>query len=135
MYPRNALERNMRRLILFVCLGFFVPLEHFSLIWRHLHYRWKAANFDLCSASVSVSMYRDTKSSWYGHKRYTGGYMQNILIKLSWGHSRLILLFSEGKNDVSFIWNLYKHFDHCDLLKKNTGSTQSYVTRWYRAEK
>ena len=31
--------------IKFVCLGFFVPLENHSLIWRHHHYR-----FDLCSA-------------------------------------------------------------------------------------
>ena len=30
---------------LFVCLGFFIPLEDFSLIWRRHHYRWKAANF------------------------------------------------------------------------------------------
>ena len=31
---------------MFVCLGFFIPLEDFSLIWRRHHYRWKAADFD-----------------------------------------------------------------------------------------
>ena len=34
---------------LFICLGIFVPLENFLLLWRHHNYRWKAANFDLCS--------------------------------------------------------------------------------------
>ena len=37
------------RLFLFVCLEFFVTLENVSLIWRRHHYRWRAANFDLCS--------------------------------------------------------------------------------------
>ena len=33
---------------MFVCLGFFIPLENFSLIWRRHYYRRRAANFDLC---------------------------------------------------------------------------------------
>ena len=37
---------------LFVCLGVIVPLEIFSLIWRHYHCWWRAANFDLCSAQL-----------------------------------------------------------------------------------
>ena len=36
---------------LFVC---FVPLENFSLIWRRHHGRWRAANFDLCSALMAI---------------------------------------------------------------------------------
>ena len=32
-----------------VCLRFFIPLKNFSLIWRHHYYRWRVANFDLCS--------------------------------------------------------------------------------------
>ena len=42
---------------LFLCLfGFFiVPLNNFSLIWRHHHCRWRTANFDLCSASWTLS--------------------------------------------------------------------------------
>ena len=39
---------------LFVCLGFIVPLENFSLTWRRHHYRWKAANVDLCSALMAI---------------------------------------------------------------------------------
>ena len=30
----------------FVWLEFSVPLKNFSLIWRHHHYRWRAATFD-----------------------------------------------------------------------------------------
>ena len=35
------------------CL-FFIPLESFSLIWRRHHCRWRAANFDLCSALMII---------------------------------------------------------------------------------
>ena len=45
---------------LFVCLfvlGFFVPLENRSLIWRCHHHRWQAANFDLCSALVAIAQW------------------------------------------------------------------------------
>ena len=34
--------------VLFVSLRFFIPFKNFSLIWRCYHYRWKAANFDIC---------------------------------------------------------------------------------------
>ena len=39
---------------LFVSLGFIVPLENFSLIRRRHHCRWRAANFDLCSALMAI---------------------------------------------------------------------------------
>ena len=41
--------------VLFVCLGFFVPLENFSFIWRLHHCWWRTANFDLCSNSWPLS--------------------------------------------------------------------------------
>ena len=42
----------------FVCLfGIFVPLENFSLIWRRHLYRWRAANFDLCSALMAMEQW------------------------------------------------------------------------------
>ena len=34
---------------LFVCLGFFVPLDNFSLIRRRHHQPWRAAKFDPCA--------------------------------------------------------------------------------------
>ena len=33
---------------------FIVPLENFSLIWRFHHFRWRATNFDLCSALMVI---------------------------------------------------------------------------------
>ena len=42
---------------LFVCLDFIVPLENFSLIWRGHHYRWRAVNFDLCSALMAIEQW------------------------------------------------------------------------------
>ena len=35
-------------------LGYIVPLENFSFIWRRHHYRWRAANFDLYSALMVI---------------------------------------------------------------------------------
>ena len=40
--------------LLFVCLGFIVILENFSLIRRRHHDRGRAANFDKCSALMAI---------------------------------------------------------------------------------
>ena len=45
-----ALRLAIVFLFYFFCLGFFVPLENFVLIWR----RYQAANFDLCSALMAI---------------------------------------------------------------------------------
>ena len=45
---------------LFVCLELIVPLENFSLKWRRHHYRWMAANFDLCSALMAIEKWGAT---------------------------------------------------------------------------
>ena len=34
--------------------GVYRHTREFSLIWRRHHYRWRAANFDLCSALVAI---------------------------------------------------------------------------------
>ena len=63
---------------LFVCLGFIVPLENFSLVCRHHHYRWRSANFDLCSALMAIEQWGffsvpyllwHGESVYYGHLR------------------------------------------------------------------
>ena len=66
--------------VILVCLGVFVPLETFSLIWRRHHNRWRVANFDLCSALIAFDQwgytYCDTrhpfvmvisKDPWHPH--------------------------------------------------------------------
>ena len=39
------------------CFGFFVPLENISLICRRHHCRWRAPNFDLCSALMAIEQW------------------------------------------------------------------------------
>ena len=50
-------QQWLRLVWFFVCLGFIVPVENFSLIWRRHHYRWRAAKFDLCSALVAIEQW------------------------------------------------------------------------------
>ena len=56
---RKKVSSSLRRLLsltwLFVC--FFVPLGNFSLIWRRHHCRWRAANFDACSALMALEQW------------------------------------------------------------------------------
>ena len=42
---------------LLVCLGFFVPFENFSLIWRRHNCQWRAANFYLCLAFMAIEQW------------------------------------------------------------------------------
>ena len=60
-----------------ICLFwvFVVPLENFSLIWRRHHYRWRAANFDLCSARVAIEQwvfFSVPHLLWHGASVYNG---------------------------------------------------------------
>ena len=41
----------------YVCLGFIVPLDNLSLIWRRLHFRWRVAYVDLCSALMAIELW------------------------------------------------------------------------------
>ena len=57
------------------CLGFFVSLENFSLIWRCYHCRRSAANFDLCSALMAIEQWGFLSVPhllWYGASVYNG---------------------------------------------------------------
>ena len=42
---------------MFLCLWFFVPLGNFSFIWRRYVCRWRAANFDQCSALMAIEQW------------------------------------------------------------------------------
>ena len=58
---------------LFVCLEFSVPIENVSLIWRRHHCRWRAANFDLCSALMAIEQWGFFSVShilWHGASVY-----------------------------------------------------------------
>ena len=60
---------------LFVCLGFYVPLENCSTHLRRHHCRWRAANFDLCSelkASEQRGLFSVSHLLWHGASVYNG---------------------------------------------------------------
>ena len=62
-------------LFFLVWLGLFVPLENFSLIWRRHHCRWRAANFDLCSALMAIEQwwfFSVPHLLWHGASVYNG---------------------------------------------------------------
>ena len=52
--PNNVRKGHRWFFFWFVSLVFIVQLENFSLIWRRHHCRWRAANFDLCSALMAI---------------------------------------------------------------------------------
>ena len=41
----------------FFKFSFYVPLQNFSLIWGHHHCRWRAENFDLCTALMAIEQW------------------------------------------------------------------------------
>ena len=60
---------------LFFKLEFFVPIENISLIWRRQPCLWRAANFDLCSALMTIEQWRFfsvTHLLWHGASDYNG---------------------------------------------------------------
>ena len=60
---------------LLVCLGFIDPLANFSLILRRHHCRWRAANFDLCSALMAIDqwvVFNVPHLLWHGPTLYNG---------------------------------------------------------------
>ena len=66
---------------LFVCLGFIVILENFSLIRRRHHDRWRAANFDQCSALIAIEKWRFFSVKhllWHGAS-VSNGHLQGLV--------------------------------------------------------
>ena len=72
-------------LFLFVCLVFIVPLENCSLIWESQHYRWRAADFDLCSVFMTIEQWRFFSVPhllWHGPSVYNGHLRGPMPLKL-----------------------------------------------------
>ena len=53
--PKKSILR-ITALCLFVCCC-YCPTPEFSLTWRRHHCRWRAANFDLCSALMAIEQW------------------------------------------------------------------------------
>ena len=59
----------------FCLIGIFLPLENFSRIWRRNPCRWRAANFDMCSALMAIEQwgfFSVPQLLWYGESVYSG---------------------------------------------------------------
>ena len=62
-YTQNILKHYTLRQLWRSILGewpvycLIVPLENFSLKWRRHHYRWRDANFELCSAFMAIEQW------------------------------------------------------------------------------
>ena len=102
---------------LLFCLEFFIPLENFSLIWRRHHCRWKAANFDLCSALIAIEQWGFFSVPhillWHGASIY-------------YGHLRgpvTLTHYAERMTKVCRGWNLNTQPSACGLILKS-GSQQ-----------
>ena len=78
---------------LFVCLGIFVLLENYSIIWRHNHYRWRAANVDLYSALMAIQKWGVFNVQHL--YSYTGHPLIMAISKDLW-HSYLLPIFFSG---------------------------------------
>ena len=58
-----------------ICLGFYFPLENFSLIWRSHHYRRRATNPDIYSKFMAIEewgFFNVPCLLWHGPALYDG---------------------------------------------------------------
>ena len=119
---------------IFVCLGFSVPLENFSLIWRRHHYLWRTANFDLYSALMAIEQWGFFNVS---HLLRHGPTLYN-------GHLRGPVTLTP----VAELWQRSSHYLFLRLLKVCRGwdsNTQrfacevkaltDFAPRWYMQDK
>ena len=61
--------------VFFFNVGFYVPLENFSLIWRPHHYSWRVAKFDLYLTLIAIEQW-----GFFN--------VQHLLLKLSYPRTR-----------------------------------------------
>ena len=65
------------------CLVYNAPVKNFSLIWRRHHYRWRAANFDLCSALMVIEQWgfiRVSHQLWRSASLYNGHLRRSVTL-------------------------------------------------------
>ena len=74
----NALSEHYHVFLCFVCMflwGLSIHSRLLTHIWRRHHYRWRAANFDLCSALMAIEQWGFLSVPhllWYGTSVYDG---------------------------------------------------------------
>ena len=68
---------------MFICLGLFVQIKIFLLIWRRHHDRWRAANFDLCTALMVIEQwgfFRVPHLLWHGGSVYNSHFRGHVTL-------------------------------------------------------
>ena len=123
---------------LFVWFFFFVPFDNFSLIWRRHHDRWRASNFDLCSAliwplssegSLALHTYCETghllvmvisKDPWHSHSLPIVAVESSlpVLSRLGFEHS-IFRLRGERSNPLRPTWCIQG--EHSNRLRHRRG--------------
>ena len=71
----HFLSKNVVKDDFFILFGDFSPTREFLNIWRRHHCRWRAANFDLCSALMAIEQwgfFNVPHQLWYGASVYNG---------------------------------------------------------------
>ena len=66
-------------------MRFVVPLENFSLIWRLHLYQWRAANFNQCSALMTMDkwgFFSLPHLVWHGTSAYNGNLQGPVTLTL-----------------------------------------------------
>ena len=107
-------------------LEFIVPLENFSLIWRRHHCRWRAANFDLCSALMALEQWGFLSMPhllWYGPTVYNGHlwgpvtltYLQSVW---QWSCHYLFLRLRSVVNGYRSLYAFECHYFSLYFMKK-----------------
>ena len=78
------LVRSYTHYVCLFALGFIVPIENFSLIWRCHHYRWRAANFDIRSTCMAIEQwgfFSVPHLLWHGASVYDGHIRGPVTLK------------------------------------------------------
>ena len=105
--------------VFFVCLGFCVPFENFSLIWRRYHFQWRALNFDLFSALMAIEQWRFCECA-------TPNVTQGIRLKWSSPRTRYTLT-------LPTVWQWSCHY--LILRLKVVWDTLQYFQGWQDSKK
>ena len=96
MWPMDLL------VFLVVYLGFYMPLENFSLndIWRRHHYWWRASNLDLYIALMSIEQWEFLAC----HTYCDTGHPFTMVISEDLWHSHLFPSVWQWRCHYLFLW-------------------------------
>ena len=88
-------------------MGFFVPLENFSLIWKRHHCRRRAANCDLCSTTMAIEqsgIFDVQHLLWHEPTLYSGHVRGPGTLTLAVGLSLPVWTTSANPEDKRYLY-------------------------------